>query len=368
MSESLKRTPLYDCHLKFEAKMVPFAGWEMPVQYSSLVHEHNAVRMNAGLFDVSHMGEIFVSGPQAEKALDYFTCNDVKNLSDGKAQYSAITNDKGGVVDDVILYRFSSTRYLLCVNASNTAKDFDWLKGRNKFNASVENRSSEWGQIAIQGPLAVSIMEKFAAAKLGSEIKYFQFRELKLIGINCIVARSGYTGEDGFEIFTPWGKAGDVWQGLLEAGQEDHLEPAGLGARDTLRLEACLPLYGHELGDDWSAVESGLAWIVKADKKGDFLGREVLERQKKEGAPKNLAGFFVKDAGIARQGDIIRSNAGEEIGVVTSGTKTPYLGQALGLAIIDSAYCAAGTKLKAVVRGKELLCEVVKTPFYKRTL
>ncbi len=367
MSENLKRTPLYDCHLAAGGKMVGFAGWEMPIQYSGIVSEHNAVRMNMGLFDVSHMGEIFVTGPEAEKALDFLTCNDVRSLTDGKAQYTAIINEKGGLVDDVIIYRFSPTRYLLCVNASNTDKDFHWLKSQNKFNATVENRSSEYGQVAIQGPLAVGLVEKAIGRAVGSEIKYFHFAQAKLFGIDVILARTGYTGEDGFEIFTPWNRAAEIWNGLFELGDAELLEPAGLGARDSLRLEACLPLYGHELSDDWTAIESGLGWIVKPEKKGDFLGRSVLEKQKKEGSPRSLVGIFIQDSGIARQGDKIVVE-GKEVGVVTSGTKTPYLNQALALALVDSKYKALGTKVNALVRGRELKSEVVRTPFYKRAV
>lgn len=366
MSENLKRTPLYEWHKSVGAKLVSFAGWEMPIQYSGIVSEHNAVRMNMGLFDVSHMGEIFVSGPEAEKALDYLTCNDVRSLVDGKAQYSAITNEKGGLIDDIIIYRFSSTRYLLCVNASNSDKDFQWLKSHNKFNCSIEDRSSEYGQMAVQGPLAVGLVEKATGRALAKEVKSFHFVSLKLFGVDVIAARTGYTGEDGFEIFTPWNRALEVWEGLFGVGEDSLLEPAGLGARDSLRLEACLPLYGHELADDWTAIESGLGWIVKPDKKGDFLGRAVLERQKKEGSPRSLVGFFVNDSGIVRQGDKIVV-AGKEVGVVTSGTKTPYLNQALGLALIESKYKEVGSEINAVVRGKELKCEVVTTPFYRRT-
>ena len=362
----LKRTPLYSAHCACGAKMVPFAGWEMPVLYSNLIEEHKNVRTRAGLFDVSHMGEIFVTGPEAEQALEYLTCNWVGGLEDGKAHYTAITNHSGGIVDDVIVYRLSSERYLVCVNAANIDKDFEWLQRENKFQAEITNNSSEWGQIALQGPCALEILTEFCATNDLVDIKYFRFREMDVQGTPCIVARTGYTGEDGFELFVPHDAALQIWNGLLEVGAAKELKPIGLGARDTLRLEACYPLYGHELRDDISAIESGLGWTVKLKKKGDFVGRSKIEEHKQNGSPRKLIGFFVEDKGIVREGAKLLSESGQEIGFVTSGTKTPTVDRALGLAIVSSENAELGTKVIAEVRGRELACSIAKIPFYKR--
>ena len=365
MSE-LRRTPLYQNHKDLGGKIVPFAGWELPVLYSSVVEEHKAVREKAGLFDVSHMGEIFVEGTEAEKALQYLTCNDVSKLVDGQAQYGAIINEKGGVVDDIIIYRYNSEKFLICVNASNADKDFAWFQDKNTFNCEFTNRSDDFGQIALQGPKAESIAAKLSPSFDVSELKYFHFTEGTLAGVPVILARTGYTGEDGFEFFVQADKTPELWNAVLEAGQGEGLIPAGLGARDSLRLEACYPLHGHELGDDISAIESGIGWTVKLDK-GDFLGSDVLKDHKENGPPRRLKGFFLVDKGIVREESPIFSEDGQEIGVCTSGTKTPTIGKALGLALLNKGYTKLGTKIFAEVRGRKIQCEVVKTPFYKRT-
>ncbi len=364
--DSLKFTPLHEQHKKLGAKLVLFAGWEMPVWYTSGTQEHVATRTHAGLFDVSHMGEIFITGAQAEKAVDYLTCNNVGALYDGRAQYSAITNHQGGTVDDVIIYRFSPTKYLLCVNASNARKDFDWLTKHNTFNAVVTDHSPEFGQIAIQGPKAINILSKLAKSNL-LEIKYFHFREQKLLGHNVIFARTGYTGEDGFELFVPSAATAEIWNALLEVGQPDGLIPCGLAARDSLRLEACLPLHGHELADDISVIESGLNWVVKIDK-GEFIGREVLAEHKKYGAARTLVGFEVVDPGIARHADKVYSEFGVEIGSVTSGTKTPTLNRSIGMALVAAGHRQIDAPLFIEVRGKKLKSRVAKIPFYKQEI
>ncbi|RMG40752.1 MAG: glycine cleavage system aminomethyltransferase GcvT, partial [Candidatus Dadabacteria bacterium] len=256
--------------------------------------------------------------------------------------------------------------YMLCVNAANAEKDFNWLTSHNKFNAEFINRSDEYGQLALQGPLAEKILLKVEGGSEPVQLSYFGFGEFGLAGMNLIVARTGYTGEDGFEFFVPKDQLATFWQVLMQAGEPLGLEPIGLGARDTLRLEACYPLHGHELSEDITAIESGLGWIVKP-KKGDFIGREVLSAQKKEGAPRKLIGFFVEGRGIARHGDRILSNAGEELGVVTSGTKTPTVDRALGLALVRSSALNEGDHFKIEVRGRLLDALVVPTPFYKRT-
>lgn len=360
-----KKTPLFEHHVALGGRMVTFAGWELPIWYSSIIGEHTAVRNAAGLFDVSHMGEIFVEGPEAEQAIDHLTCNDVKVIGDGKAQYSALTTPSGGVVDDIIVYRYSKSRYLICVNAANADRDFAWMQEHNRFKATFANRSAEFGQIALQGPRALDIIARLDGGGDAPAIPYFFFRDLTMCGVPVIVARTGYTGEDGFEIFVPWGETPRVWEALMQAGHDFELVPAGLGARDSLRLEACLPLHGHELGEEFSAFESGLGWIVKLDK-GEFIGREALAAQKRAGAPRALCGFFVEDAGIARHGDKVFDDTGREVGVVTSGTKTPTVDRALGLALVAREASAVDTPLSVEVRGRRLRCRVVKRPFYKR--
>jgi aminomethyltransferase len=364
-TSDLKRTPLFHEHVKLGGRIVSFAGWELPIWYSSIIAEHTAVRTAAGLFDVSHMGEIFVEGPEAERLIDHLTCNDVKKIVDGKAQYNAILNEAGGVVDDIIVYRYSSTRYLICVNASNAARDFAWFQERNTFDAEVTNRSAEFGQIALQGPRSVETIERLSGGAKASALPYFSFADLELGGIAVTVARTGYTGEDGFEIFVPAADTPRLWALLMAAGAGFGLVPAGLGARDSLRLEACLPLHGHEISESVSALEAGLGWIVKLDK-GDFIGRTRLAEMKAVGVPRGLIGYVVDDPGIARQGDALVDEHGTVIGVTTSGTKTPTVNRAIGLAIVPTRYTAVDTKLGVMVRDRRLACHVVKRPFYKR--
>lgn len=364
-STPLKRTPLFTSHQQLGAKIVPFAGWEMPVLYSGVIPEHMATRSSAGLFDVSHMGEIRVRGKDALAALNYLSCNDVSKIADGQAQYGAVLNDKGGIVDDIIIYKFCAEEFLICVNASNVDEVFEWLRSHNKTTATFENESAEWGQIAIQGPKAILITEKFFNCQL-SNIKYFRFRELDWDGGKILLARTGYTGEDGFEIFVPTAKTMTIWDGLLQSGKADGLAPVGLGARDTLRLEACLPLHGHELSPDWTALQSGMNRFISFDK-GDFIGRSALVQQQTSGLESKLVGFFLQEAGIARQGDkVFAADTDKEIGFVTSGTKTPTINKALGLTLLATEYTAVGTKIFVEIRGKKLAAEVVSIPFYKR--
>lgn len=366
----LKRTPLYEEHLKLGGKMVPFAGWEMPVKYIGLIEEHLCVRKSAGLFDVSHMGEIFVSGKEAELALSYLCCNDVTKLEPGRAQYSAITNSKGGIVDDVIIYRFNKNEfdkaeYLVCVNASNVEKVEDWFSKNNKFDAEFKNRSDEFGQIAIQGPEAISIFEKFSGIVVRDNLTPFSHRLLSICDSDVIVARTGYSGEDGLELFVPWEATLKIWQGLYECGQSSGLIACGLGARDTLRLEACYPLYGHELAEDVSAIESGIGFFVKISDR-DFMGREVLKAHKEEGSPRSLIGFTVVDPGIVRDQVKLFDHNSNEIGWVTSGTKTPCFERPIGMAIVKREFAKVDAEIFADVRGKLIKCHVSKKPFYKR--
>ncbi|MEN9845842.1 MAG: glycine cleavage system aminomethyltransferase GcvT [Pseudomonadota bacterium] len=362
----MKKTPLYDEHLRLGGKIVEFAGWQMPVQYSGVVAEHVAVRERVGLFDVSHMGEIWVTGPHAEEALEYMTCNKVSSLYDGKAHYSAILNERGGVVDDIIVYRCSKERFLICVNASNADKDFEWLTKHNATDAKIVNASVEYGQVAVQGPKAIELITPLVTGADLATLKYFHFVECEILGSPVLVARTGYTGEDGVEIFVKADKTADLWRILIEHGASLGLLPCGLGARDSLRLEAALPLHGHELSEDMTALESGLGWIVKFDK-GDFIGKEALLRQKNAGLRKKLIGFHLDDAGIARQGDLVSAVDGKEVGVVVSGTKTPTVNKALGMAFVETPHTALDTKLTFVVRGRNIAGHVVQLPFYKRS-
>ena len=366
VNQESKRTPLYLRHIELSGKLVDFAGWQLPVRYEGVVAEHVAVREKAGIFDVSHMGEIFVKGPEAEAALNDLTCNDVSKLYNGKAIYSAITNERGGVVDDIIIYRYSSTKYLVCVNASNAEKDFEWFTKYNKRDAEFVNESANYGQIAIQGPLSEKILSEIHGGESCGELEYFHFKDMDLHGVPVIVARTGYTGEDGFEIFTPSNETPKVWDALLKVGTPLGLKPCGLGARDSLRLEACYSLHGHELSEDFSAIESGIGFVVKFDK-GQYTGRDVLLQHKEKGAPRALIGFFVDEPGIAREGSKVCDENGNEIGIVTSGTLTPTLNRALGLAMVKSEYSKLNTPLLIDVRGKQLKAHVESKPFYKRS-
>jgi aminomethyltransferase len=363
----MKRTPLFDEHVKLGGKIVEFAGWEMPVQYSGVIAEHVAVRERVGLFDVSHMGEIWVTGTEAEKALEFLTCNKVSSLYDGKAQYSAILNHTGGVIDDIIVYRFSPEKFLLCVNASNADVDFEWLVRNNPTSAVITNVSNDFGQIAVQGPKTPELLSRFVDPAKVSSLQYFHFTEEEILGVPVIIARTGYTGEDGFEIFTPAMSTAALWNAFLERGGDLGVLPCGLGARDSLRLEAAYPLHGHELGTEISALESGLGWIVKFDK-GDFIGKAALLSQKEKGVPRKLIGFTLSGAGIARQGDGVGLAGSTEpsLGVVTSGTKTPTVNTALGMALVEASATAVGTPLSFVVRGRSIPGVVVKLPFYSK--
>jgi aminomethyltransferase len=361
----MKRTPLYEEHVRLGGKMVEFAGWEMPVQYSGVIQEHVNVRERVGLFDVSHMGEIWVTGPNAEAALEYLTCNKVSSLYDGKAQYSAILNEKGGVIDDIIIYRFSKERFLLCVNASNADKDYEWLGSKNPTDARIVNASAEYGQIAVQGPRAIELLAPLVKGADLNAVKPFHFIETELLGSKVIIARTGYTGEDGVEIFVKSERSVDLWRLLLEHGEVYGVTPCGLGARDSLRLEAAYPLHGHELSEETPALESGLGWIIKFDK-GDFIGRDALLKIKEQGPARKLVGFVLDEAGIARQGDTLQVG-GAEVGVVASGTKTPTVNKALGMAFLKASLATPETKVSVVVRGRSIAAHVIPLPFYKRS-
>ncbi len=359
----LRRTPLFDRHKALGGKLVEFGGWEMPVQYSGLTEEHVAVRTKAGLFDVSHMGEIRVRGPRALEVVQGLTTNDASALADGRIQYSAFLTERGTFVDDLLTYRVAPDDYLLVVNAGNTPKDVAWAVARAVDGGSVEDESPRWAQIALQGPLSLEILQPLCDVDL-SPVGYYHFRVGKVAGVPSIVSRTGYTGEDGFEVYCPPDGAVTVWDAILEAGRPKGLVPAGLGARDTLRLEAKMALYGNDIDDTTTPWEADLGWIVKM-KKGDFTGRAALERQKAEGVQRKLVGFEVTGRGIARHGHPVLFADGAR-GVVTSGTQTPTVGRAIGLAYVPVGRTAVGTPFQVDVRGRMVSAVVVPTPFYKK--
>lgn len=361
MSE-MKHTPIYNTHIKMGGKMVPFAGWEMPVQYSNLREEHSHVREKLGLFDVSHMGEIRVRGRDSVKTLQWLTTNDVSRLQKGQAQYSLFPNEQGGIVDDLIVYCLEPGEdYLLCVNAANKDKDFKYLSENNR-GAVIEDESSAWGQIAIQGPLALEAIKVVTGMDLG-DCPSFEFRPWDWNGQVCYIARTGYTGEDGAEIFVPWDKTDELWNLFFEKCPEAR--PIGLGARDTLRTEMKYPLYGQDISDSTNPYEAGLGWVVKPDK-GDFLGKAEMLQVKQAGPSKRLVGLLITGKGIARPGYKVFSVDSAEIGEVTSGTLSPSLNQAIAVAYVKDGCHTAGTKLMVQMRQKMIEAEIVKTPFYKK--
>jgi aminomethyltransferase len=358
-----QRTPLYDVHVRSGARLVEFAGWEMPVQYAGILEEHEAVRRRAGLFDVSHMGEVVFRGPSALEALNRLFTNDLAKVADGQAQYGCLCRESGGIVDDVVVYRRSAQDLLVCVNAGNRQKDFEWLRDHAGPGVEVSNESDDWAQLALQGPLAVQILQRVTPLDL-STFKPFRFADGVAAGARCIVARTGYTGEDGFELFCRPDEASRLWDALVEAGKPEGLRPAGLGARDSLRLEVAYRLYGSDMDDDTTPLEAGLAWVVKLDK-GDFVGREALVRQKAAGLPRKLVGFSLLDPGIPRHGfDVLRD--GRKVGTVTSGTRSPSLKISIGLAYVPPALAAEGSTFAIDIRGRPAAAKVVKTPFYTR--
>ncbi|MBK9438941.1 MAG: glycine cleavage system aminomethyltransferase GcvT [Chloracidobacterium sp.] len=368
-AEALKKTPLNDVHRTLGGRMVDFGGWDMPVQYTAgVIEEHMATRTHSGLFDVSHMGEIWVEGPDAISFVNGLTTNDVLNLVDGQAHYSAMTNDEGGIVDDLLVYRFSQEKLLLVVNAGTTEKDWAWITSHKK-DERVEllNASAEYCQIAVQGPDATAIVQKLTETDL-SAIKYYHFTTGRVDGVDSIISRTGYTGEDGFEVYAAADAAIQLWNKILETGKygtDGGIIPCGLAARNTLRLESAMSLYGHELGDDISPLEAGLGWITKFQK-GPFTGSEILAKQKEVGVTRKIAGFEMTEPGIARDGFDIYLD-GEKIGVVTSGSPAPFLKKNIGLAFLPPQFAIVGQEIKIDVRGRQIAAKVVSTPFYKRS-
>ncbi len=362
----LKKTALNEAHRKLGGKMVDFGGWDLPIQYpAGTIAEHLAVRTAAGIFDVSHMGEIEIKGPQALDLVQHMTSNDASKLADGQIQYSGLTTPAGCFVDDILVHRFADDHYFLCVNASNSDKDFDWIKSNAAgFDAEVKNVSADFTQLAIQGPQAIEILQSLTEVGL-SAIKYYWFTHGKVDGVPAMIARTGYTGEDGFEIYINPSESESIWNKILEAGQTHGLIPCGLASRNTLRLEAKMALYGHEIDDTTTVLEADLAWICKLGK-GDFIGRDKLAEQKESGLTRKLVGFEVLDKGIARDG-YPAFIGDQQVGHVTSGSPAPFLKKNIGLAYLPIEHTAVGTKFEIDVRGRRLAAEVVPTPFYKRS-
>jgi aminomethyltransferase len=356
------RTPLYDSHVRAGARMVEFAGWDMPVQYEGILAEHAAVRTRVGLFDVSHMGEVVFRGPKALEALNRIFTNDLSKIADGQAQYGCLCRDTGGIVDDVVVYRRAADDLLVCVNASNRKKDFDWLAA-HAGGADVKNESDAWAQLALQGPKAAELLQRLTKVNL-SQLRSYRFGQGEVAGVACLVARTGYTGEDGFELFCRSEDGPRVWDALVAAGKPEGIAPCGLGARDSLRLEMAYRLYGSDMDDGTTPLEAGLGWVVKLDK-GDFVGRDALVRQKEQGLTRKLVGFQLVEPGIARHGYPVLQD-GRKIGEVTSGTKSPSLGTSIGLAYVPPALAAEGSSFAVEIRGKPVAAQAVKTPFYTR--
>ena len=343
--------------------MGAFGGWEMPIEYSGIVREHLAVRSRAGLFDVSHMGEIEIDGPGSLALLQQVACNDAGRLQCGQIQYSALLTEQGTFVDDILVHRLEASRFLLCVNAGNTGKDYRHICRQNRFGARVTDVSDQYVQLAIQGPRAEPVLQSLVDLDL-AEIGYYCFRSGRIQHVWGLIARTGYTGEDGFEIYCPPNAAKAVWEGLSRAGRSRELLPAGLGARNTLRLEAKMALYGHEIDEETTPWEAGLRWMVRMDKP-DFTGKAALAAQLEKGLPKKLVGFEMRGAGIGRDGYRVLRN-GEEVGWVTSGSPAPFLRKNIGLAYVKEGEAFLGNRLDIQVRQRLVPAEVVETPFYRR--
>ena len=363
---TIRKTPLYQSHIDRGAKMVEFGGWMMPVQYSGIVDEHHAVRQKAGLFDVSHMGEFKITGKDAKAFIQKNVTNDISVMQDGQIQYSPMCYQNGGAVDDLLIYKYAEDDYLLVVNGANINKDWEWLQ-KNKAGFAVEMKdiSDDTALLALQGPLSEKILKTLTDADVANLVYYRFIPSVKVAGCDVMLSRTGYTGEDGFEIYCKPGDAVKLWDEILRAGEKDGIVPAGLGARDTLRFEACLPLYGHELSAEITPVEAGIGMFVKVDKEADFNGKAALAEQKKNGPPRRVAGFVMIDRGIARA-DYPVFAGDKQIGKVTTGSVAPTVGKNLGLALVDKDYVQKGQQIFVEIRGKRLAAEVIAKPFYKR--
>lgn len=358
----MRKTPLNTEHSKLGGKLIDFGGWELPVQYSGIIQEHLAVRTTAGLFDVSHMGEVTVKGPRAEEFIQAMITNDISRMQDNRVMYSLMCYPNGGVVDDLLVYKYNNEYFLLVVNAGNTDKDFAWLEQHIHPGVELINVSDQYAQLALQGPLAEAVLQKLTKTDL-SLIRFFRFQSgVDLAGVSALVSRTGYTGEDGFEIYLAAADAVHVWQKILEAGEPLGVVPIGLGARDTLRFEVGLPLYGHEISADISPLEAGFHTFVKLGK-SDFMGRDALLSQTESGIPRKLVGFKMLDKGVPRGGYDVYAD-GEQIGFVTTGSYAPSLKQNVGLALVTSSF--SGNEIDIMVRGKGLKAHIVPTPLYTK--
>jgi aminomethyltransferase len=362
----MKYTAFNEIHKKLGARLVPFAGYEMPVEYTGINDEHITVREKLGMFDVSHMGEIWVKGPSAKSFVQKVTSNDVNLLVPGKIQYSCFPNGKGGIVDDLLVYCYESTRFLLVVNASNTDKDFSWLVSQNEEGAILENASDRISQVAVQGPLALKALQKLTSIDL-SKIHYYTFVTGEFAGVkDVIISATGYTGAGGFELYFYNEGAPDIWNKIMKAGEEFGIKPIGLAARDTLRLEMGYCLYGNDISDTTSPLEAGLGWITKFTEGNNFIDRGFLEKQKAEGLKKKLVAFIMNDRGIPRQHYEVANKQGEIIGEVTSGTMSPMLKQGIGMAYVSSSFAVTGNEIFIRIRDKDLRASIVDLPFYKK--
>ncbi len=361
-----KRTPLYDVYEEYNGKIIDYSGWDLPVQFEGIIPEHMAVRQAAGLFDVSHMGEVTVNGTEAEAFLQYLVTNDVAKMANNDVLYTFMDYEWGGVVDDLLIYKYHTERYLLVINAGNIDKDVAWIeKHAQKYQVDVANISPDVAELAIQGPVAQEILQQVTEQPL-SEIGFFQFKDpVQVAGVNCIVSRTGYTGEDGFEIYMANADAIAVWRALMAVGEPLGLKPAGLGSRDTLRFEATLPLYGQELSPDITPLEAGFGYFVKLDK-DDFLGKAALVEQKRVGLKRRIVGFELVGKGIARHGASVVNEDGKEIGFVTTGYKSPFLNRTIGLAMVDMKYRKLGTPIWIKVRSRVIEAKVVSKKFYSK--
>lgn len=360
----MKNTALTDVHIDLGAKMVPFAGYNMPVQYEGVNAEHETVRNAVGVFDVSHMGEFFLRGEKALDLIQKVTTNDASKLTIGKAQYSCMPNEKGGIIDDLIIYKMAENEYLLVVNASNIEKDWEWISSQNVFGVDMENVSDNYSLLAIQGPKAVEAMQSLTDTDL-SAIPFYSFKTDTFAGVNdIIISATGYTGSGGFEIYCKNEDAGKVWDKVFEAGADFGIKPIGLAARDTLRLEMGYCLYGNDIDDSTSPIEAGLGWITKFTK--DFVNAEALKEQKENGVSRKLVAFELTEKGIPRQGYLIADETGKTIGNVTSGTMSPSLGKGIGMGYVPVAMASPGSTVHIQIRKKAVPATVVKLPFYKK--
>jgi aminomethyltransferase len=359
----LRKTALNSIHRRLGAKMVNFGGWDMPLEYCGIIAEHEAVRTRAGLFDVSHMGELEIRGPGALQLVQWVTCNNAAKLTIGQAHYSGLMTSRGTFVDDLLVHKISDTHYLLCVNASNQDADFEHIVANNKFDARVENAGPRYSQLAVQGPRAKEILQRLTPVAL-EPIRYYHFTFGKVSGVDCLIARTGYTGEDGYEIYFAPEHSEKLWNDLMHAGESAKMIPCGLGARNTLRLEAGMCLYGHEIDDTTTPWEAGLGWICKMEK-APFLGSDVLARQKEAGVPRKLVGFEMLDKRIGRDGYPVLIG-GREAGRVTSGCPAPFLKKNIGMAYVPPQSSAVGTDIEVSIRGQAAAARIVPIPFYKR--